>query len=100
MANLKIDTVAVTTAANNIGNINKQIRDSFDQVESAIKRLDSSWDGSVSTAAIGKFNEMKSKYVDARFKVMENYRRFLLEQVGQGYVQTEDVNKKLSEKFK
>lgn len=100
MANLKIDTAAVTTAAANIGNINKQIRDGIDQVESAIKRLDNSWDGSASTAAISKYSEMKSKFVDARFKVMENYRRYLLEQVGQGYVQTEDVNKKLSERFK
>lgn len=100
MDNLKINTDSAVTAARNIGNINKQIRDGFSSVHSAIKQLDSSWDGSASTKAIRKFSEIKQKYSDARFNVVDNYVKFLLQQVGQGYEQTEQANKSLADAFK
>ena len=100
MGHLRIDTAAVAVAAQNIGTINQQIWDGFDLAQSAVKELDKSWDGAASAAAVGKFNEIKSKLADARFAVMETYKRFLLEQVGQGYELAEDVNKKLADAFK
>ena len=100
MAYLKINTESAVTAANNIGTINKQIRDEFSSVQAAIKQLDTVWDGSASTKAIEKFGELKNKFSDARYKVLNNYVNFLLQQVGQGYEQTEQANKSLADAFK
>lgn len=49
---------------------------------------------------IGKFYDVKSKYLDACYHFIDNYVNFLLSQVGEGYVQTEETNKSLSDQFK
>ena len=100
MANLKINTDSVVTAATNIKAINGQIRDGFSSVQKAITQLDNSWDGSAATNSIGKFNELKSKFPQARYNVVDNFVNFLLQQVGEGYVQTEEANKSLADAFK
>lgn len=100
MANLKINTDAVVAAANNIKLYNTQMRDGFPNVQTAITRLDNFWDGSAATAAISKFNEIKSQFFEARYDVLDNYVNFLLQQVGEGYTQTENVNVSLAEQFK
>ena len=68
--------------------------------EAAVTQLDNCWDGSAATAAISKFNEIKSKFFDARYNVLDNYVNFLLQQVGEGYTQTEDTNVSLADQFK
>lgn len=100
MANLKVNVDAVVASANNIKQCNNQMRDNFPSVQSAITRLDNNWEGSAATATISKFNEIKSKFSDSRYNVMDNYVNFLLQQVGEGYTQTESVNKSLADQFK
>ena len=100
MANLKINTDSAVTAATHIKTINGQIRDGFTSVQNAITQLDNAWDGSAATNSIGKFNEIKSKFPEARYNVVDNFVNFLLQQVGEGYVQTEETNKSLADAFK
>lgn len=100
MGNLKINTDAVVASANNIKNCNNQIRDGVSTLQAAITRLDASWDGSAATTAISKFNEIKSKFFDTRYATLDNYVNFLLQQVGEGYTQTEDANVSLADQFK
>ena len=100
MANLEINTNSAVTAAVNIKTINGQIRDGFSKVQTAINQLDNAWDGFAATNTISKFNEIRSKFPDARYSVIDNYVNFLLQQVGEGYVQTEETNKSLADAFK
>lgn len=100
MANLKINTDSVVTAATNIKTINRQIRDGFSSVQNAVTQLDNAWDGSAATNAIGKFNEIKNKYPNSRYNVIDSFASFLLQQVGERYVQTEDGIKSLAKEFK
>lgn len=100
MARLKMDTEAVVTAAGNIKQYNNQMRDGFPAVDTAISRLNASWDGSASNAAIKKFGEIKAQFNDARYTVLDNYVNFLLQQVGEGYTQTENANVSLADQFK
>lgn len=100
MGYIKINTEAAVTAATNIKNYNNQIRDGLTEVQTAITRLDNAWDGSAATAAIAKFNEIKSKFATNRYNVLDNYANFLLQQVGEGYTQTENVNVSLADQFK
>lgn len=100
MADLRINTEAVVTAAGKIKDYNSQLRDEFSDVQNAINRLNNNWDGPASSNAIGKFNELRNDFFEARYNVMDNYVNYLLQQVGEGYVQTEDVNKSLADQFK
>lgn len=100
MTKLKIDTSAVVTAAGNISRFNKQMKDGIPSMQRAIDRLNSTWSGEAATAAIKKFNEIKAGFFDARYNVLDNYVNFLLNQVGEGYTQTETVNKSLAAQFK
>ena len=100
MADLKINTEAVVTAANRIKNCNDRMRDGFPTVQAAINNLNNSWNGAAASHAIGKFNELKSRYPDARYTVLDNYVNFLFQQVGEGYTQSEDANVSLADQFK
>lgn len=100
MANLKINTDSAVSAANNIKHLNNQIRDGFSSVQTAISKLDASWDGAAATNSIAEFNGIKNKYCNARYKVVDNYVAFLYQQVGEGYTQTEETNKSLADAFK
>ncbi len=100
MANLKVNTDAVVNAANNLKTLNNQMKNEFPSVQTAINRLDSSWEGAAANNAIRKFNELKSNFCDARYNVIDNYINFLLQQVGEGYTQTENANKSLADAFK
>lgn len=99
MADLKVNTDAVVSAAGKIRSCNNTMRNSFSNVENTITKLDSSWDGSVAVMAINKFNQIRVDFCDSRYKVMDNYVNFLLQQVGQGYEQTQNANKSLADQF-
>ena len=100
MKDLKINVEAVVDTADKLKLFNNQMRDGFPSLQNAVTRLDGKWDGAAAVAAISKFNEMKSKFLDERYDVLNNYVNFLLQQVGQGYSQTEETNKSLAERFK
>lgn len=100
MTNLKMNTEAVVTAATKLKKINNQIQNDFSDLQKEIIQLDNSWESSVAAMTIGKFYDVKSKYLDACYHVIDNYVNFLFDQVGEGYIQTEETNKSLSEQFK
>ncbi len=100
MSDLSINTDLVVSTASSISEINNQIRADFDRAQAAVNQMDLGWDGEAATQAIGKFNEIRNNYVDARYDVISNYVNFLLQQVGQGYEQTENVNVSLADAFK
>ena len=100
MADLKISTDAALMAAERIRAYNAQMRDDFPSVQDAINQLDNGWDGAVADKAKLRFNEMKSEFCNSRYNVLDNYVRYLLQQVDIGYEQTESVNINLADKFK
>ena len=100
MADLKVNAEQVIATADRIKNLNMQMRDAFPDVENAMNKLDVTWDSAAATSAFSKFNAIKNAYCDARYSVVDNYVAFLYQQVGEGYIQTEDVNKTLAEQFK
>lgn len=100
MGAIKVNTGTVVTVAQNIRKANNDIRDLLSPVESAIKTLDNSWDGNASTNAMNKYNSIKNAFCDNRYNVIENFVNFLLQQVGEGYDQTEATNVSLADAFK
>jgi hypothetical protein len=97
---VKVDTKLVETTAKNIANYNNKILNDFSSVESAMKALDTEWVGNASTNAMGSFFEIKNAFIDVRFDVVQDYVKFLNEQVNAGYELIENNNKYLATLFK
>jgi len=100
MTELKVDAAEVVAIAGRIKNQNDLMRSEFDAVQQAINKLDLSWDSPASTNAIDKFSAIKNAYCDNRYNVVDYFVAFLYQQVGEGYTQTESVNKSLADQFK
>lgn len=100
MGAIKVNTDAVVSAAQNIRKVNNDIHNLISSVESAMRSLDNAWDGNASTNAVNKYHSIKNAYCDNRYNVIENFVNFLLQQVGEGYDQTETTNKSLADAFK
>lgn len=99
MGAIQVNTDTVVNAAQNIRKVNSDIRDLISSVESAMQSMNNAWDGNASANAADKYNSIKNAYCDNRYNVMENYVNFLLQQVGEGYEQTETTNKSLADAF-
>lgn len=99
---IQINTETVRAAANTISSANMKIEKEFDIVKSAVKRLNSTWDGEASNKANANFNKLKSEFCGSsgRRVVMDNYVKFLHNAVALDYESTENINNHLSELFK
>jgi uncharacterized protein YukE len=97
---IKVDTGRVAAAAQNIANYNNRIRDDFSPVESAMRALNSAWDSTAAEQAMDSFYNIKNAFHEPRYTVMDNFVKFLQQQVDPGYTQTETVNTFLADLFK
>lgn len=97
---IKVDTERVSSAAKQIAQYNRKIREDFSAVEAAMRALNNVWDGTASSQAMSAFHELKHAYDEPRYEVMNNYVTFLHQQVDPGYTQTENTNVSLADRFK
>lgn len=97
---IKIDTAAVRSAATNVGRLNKCVNHSLDELTRQISALNKDWDGSASEQAISTFSKMRSDYYENRYAQVDNFVRFLLQNVAGGYEFAESNNSKLADLFK
>lgn len=97
-----INTDNVRTTVAELTGINNSLESDFQNVISAISKMDGAWDGSASAQAISKFNKIKSDFCgsNGRKAIMNNYIKFLCDAVAIDYDGTEQVNTNLSELFK
>ena len=98
--NIKIKTEMVATAANTIAADNKTIFDEFAAVKTAINNMDNCWHGSAATAAITAFNNIEATFRQTRYDSVNVFVRFLREQVGQTYEETESELQNAAKAFK
>ena len=99
---IKVDTSAVRNAVTTLTSLNNDMDKAFDNVKSAMSKLDSNWDGSASSKAISKFNKIKNDYLgtSGRKAVMNTYIIFLSSAVATDYEATESTNTSLGSLFK
>ena len=100
MSNVKINTDHVLLAAETVSKLNGEIRSDFENVRSAMNQLQNDWEGLASVNAFQKYNEMESSYGESRYQVLNNYVLYLHQQAGEGYEDTENINKTLADAFK
>lgn len=97
---IKVNTDSVDLAAAAISGLNNKITSAFSDVEASMNSLNTFWDGAASDHGRNAFFSIKEKFYEERYNAMEGYVVYLHKVIGTGYVQTEDVNKKLAELFK
>ena len=100
MDGIVISTERVVDVAEKIKSFNKEMNDEFQDLDKAFSRLDNAWNSATGTMVLNKFYSIKDAYQEARFGVMDNFSRFLLEQVAAGYEEAENINSKLADAFK
>ncbi|CEE03253.1 hypothetical protein BT1A1_3472 [Caldibacillus thermoamylovorans] len=95
-----INTDMVEKTAVKIREINNRIKDDFADVETAIRKLDSSWNSQAGKTVIGKFYNFRDQYSDARYQVVNDFSKILMQQVSPDYQKTEKANESLADAFK
>jgi hypothetical protein len=95
-----VNTGDVISVANNLKNLNNDIKNNFSQPYNSVKQLANYWESPSSRKAIEKMGKIKSDFEENRYKVMNNYANFLLRQVGESYDNTEAEAESLADVFK
>lgn len=97
---IKIDTMAVRNAAEKVSRLNRNINYSLDELIRRVSSLNGSWDGSGSENALATFSRMRSDYYQNRYDQVDNFVRFMMNNVAGGYESAENNNISLSDAFK
>ena len=99
MAKQTINTDRVMSAANKLRTANTNINNEFRTLQNNAKRLENDWKSSAGSAAHTTLYQLFSNS-SVRSTVVQNYINMLEQQVNPGYVNSENANTKLADKFK
>jgi WXG100 family type VII secretion target len=97
---IKVNTEQVEQIAGNIERLNGQLNDSLKNSQQTINNLKNTWEGQASDATISSFNEFAQKYFQNYYDIMDQYVKFLRQNIATGYFQTETANTNLADAFK
>jgi hypothetical protein len=97
---IKVDTGVVVSVANAVSRYNQSIRADFTHVETAMRILSSHWKSDAATHAMEAFHKLKNDFSEPRYNEINNFVKYLVQIIGDGYNVTEEGNKKLSDAFK
>lgn len=102
MANgmIKVNTDQVTQIASEIDSLNKQLLDELEKCKSTLNNLANVWTGEASNATREAFNSFANTYFQNYHDIIDQYVKFLKENVAQGYFETESSNVSLADSFK
>ena len=99
MAKQAIDTERVAAAASKLRATNTAINNELRSLQNAAKRLENNWRSAASSAAQTTLYQLFSNN-DSRSAVMQNYIYVLEQQINPRYINVENANTKLADKFK
>lgn len=97
---IQIKTEQVEGTAAQIHACNTRISDALLLVRDVKNMLADAWSGSAGERAVERVYGLIDSYEVTRYKVMEQYKVFLTQQVGLGYEVTEEENISLADAFK
>lgn len=99
MADLRVQTEEVRAAADRIRTLNQEMSDQFEQAIGNLDHLNDDWDGQAADFSYEKFMELRQKYPEQRYRVLDQYVGFLHRQIGEGYESAEKKNTELADQF-
>lgn len=99
MAKQSINTDRVVYAADKLRKTNTTINNEFRTLQKVAKRLESDWKSAAGSLAHTTMYQLL-KNNEVRSDVIQNYINMLEQQVNPGYLNAENANTKLADKFK
>ena len=94
-----INTQGVESAVNNIRRGNNSINNDFRALQRRMERLGNNWQSAAGTVAQTTMQQIVVGN-ESRSGVLDNFCTMLMQQVNPGYIQAEQVNTRLADKFK
>lgn len=99
MAELNIDFDVINSTAISLKSINFDLDNKFQDIRDAVMELYDEWISKNSDASMVKFNNIEKLYRYKRFNSFDEYINFLIQPVREGYIDTENKNVNIADKF-
>ena len=99
MARQSINTDRVSSTANKLRTTNNNINNAFHTLQNTAKRLEYDWKSVAGSTAHTTMYQLFSNN-EERSTVIQNYINMLEQQINPGYINAENANAKLADKFK
>ena len=97
---ITIDSEQVLAIASQIENDNQQLQQLLNDSKTAVDSLSSYWTGKASDETRSSYDSFAGKFFQTYYDVLEQYTKFLRNNVATQYEQTEQVNTQLADAFK
>lgn len=97
---IKISTDQVEAIATSVDNSNKKLKATLEESQSAMKCLNSTWQGEAAQATVAAYDSFAAKYFQNYHDVIDSYVKFLRQNVSADYQATETANTNLADAFK
>ena len=97
---IKVNTEQVANIATTIEGLNRRLNDTLTNSKNAINGLKNTWEGQASDSTISAYNEFANKFFKNYYDIIDQYVKFLRQNVSDGYFNVETVNTKLADVFK
>lgn len=97
---IKISTDQVEAIATSVENSNKKLKQTLEESQTAIKNLNSTWQGEASQATISAYDSFAANFFQNYYDIIDQYVKFLRTNVSADYQATETSNTSLADAFK
>jgi len=97
---ITIDSEQVLGIASQIESDNQQLQQLLEESKTAVNSLSSFWSGKAAEETRASYDAFAGKFFQTYFDVLDQYVKFLRNNVAAQYEQTEQVNTQLADAFK
>lgn len=98
--NITISTDEVEQIASELEKLNDRLNATLNHSKQTITNLSNIWHGDAMKATVESYNSFAQKYFQNYREILEQYVKFLRQNVVHGYLATEDTNISLADAFK
>ncbi|MGN0578602.1 MAG: WXG100 family type VII secretion target [Ruminiclostridium sp.] len=100
MIQITLDTEQVMAIASQLEADNNQLKDLLNNTKATIDSLSSTWTGQAAEETRTSYEGFANKFFQQYYDIIDQYVKFLRNNVSEQYSQTEVVNKTLADAFK
>lgn len=97
---IKISTDQVEAIATSVENSNKKLKTTLEESQASMKSLSSTWTGEAATATINAYDSFAANFFQNYYDIIDQYVKFLRQNVSADYQTTETSNTNLADAFK
>lgn len=97
---ITIDSEQVLGIASQLESDNRLLQDLLNESKETLNSLSRSWTGKAAEETRASYESFAGKFFQTYFDVIDQYAKFLRNNVAAGYEETEQVNTQLADAFK